>query len=413
MNKYFDVKDKVYDITEKYPETIEVFVANGFQPLANEKMRKLMGKTISLEMACKSKKVNLEIFTEKLIEAIEQNRNSVDSTLITKKENLDADIKLEGILPCPVRVPLLEGFNTWIEENKEILQLNIEYDLKSAHMGVSWLREKVESGNEDSLADLYLSAGFDLFFDKNLMGKFKEDGVFEDITDLEKLNEDFDNEELDLKDPERHYSILGVVPAVFMVNTEELRGRDFPKSWEDLLKPEFEASVSIPTMDNDLFNAILLNIYKKYGEEGIRKLAKAQFRSMHPAEMVKSHIRKNNSTVPTVTIMPYFFTNMVRPDSPLKTQWPEDGAIISPIFLLAKKKTKEKTKAVVDYIFSREVGELLSNNGKFPTTIPGIDNKLSPEQKFIWLGWDYIKSNNIGGLIDKCMKLFYEVNQEE
>ncbi len=413
MNKYFDVKDKVYDITEKYPETIEVFVANGFQPLANEKMRKLMGKTISLEMACKSKKVNLEIFTEKLIEAIEQNRNSVDSTLITKKENLDADIKLEGILPCPVRVPLLEGFNTWIEENKEILQLNIEYDLKSAHMGVSWLREKVESGNEDSLADLYLSAGFDLFFDKNLMGKFKEDGVFEDITDLEKLNEDFDNEELDLKDPERHYSILGAVPAVFMVNTEELRGRDFPKSWEDLLKPEFEASVSIPTMDNDLFNAILLNIYKKYGEEGIRKLAKAQFRSMHPAEMVKSHIRKNNSTVPTVTIMPYFFTNMVRPDSPLKTQWPEDGAIISPIFLLAKKKTKEKTKAVVDYIFSREVGELLSNNGKFPTTIPGIDNKLSPEQKFIWLGWDYIKSNNIGGLIDKCMKLFYEVNQEE
>ena len=413
MNKYFDVKDKVYDITEKYPETIEVFVANGFQPLANEKMRKLMGKTISLEMACKSKKVNLEIFTEKLIEAIEQNRNSVDSTLITKKENLDADIKLEGILPCPVRVPLLEGFNTWIEENKEILQLNIEYDLKSAHMGVSWLREKVESGNEDSLADLYLSAGFDLFFDKNLMGKFKEDGVFEDITDLEKLNEDFDNEELDLKDPERHYSILGAVPAVFMVNTEELRGRDFPKSWEDLLKPEFEASVSIPTMDNDLFNAILLNIYKKYGEEGIRKLAKAQFRSMHPAEMVKSHIRKNNSTVPTVTIMPYFFTNMVRPDSPLKTQWPEDVAIISPIFLLAKKKTKEKTKAVVDYIFSREVGELLSNNGKFPTTIPGIDNKLSPEQKFIWLGWDYIKSNNIGGLIDKCMKLFYEVNQEE
>ena len=51
-------------------------------------------------------------------------------------------LKWEGILPCPVRVPLLEGFNNWIEENKERLQLNIEYDLQSAHMGVNWLREK-------------------------------------------------------------------------------------------------------------------------------------------------------------------------------------------------------------------------------------------------------------------------------
>src|SRR5690606_10715202 len=106
-------------------------------------------------------------------------------------------------------------------------------------------------------------------------------------------------------------------------------------------------------------NAILLNIYKKFGEEGIKKLAKAQFRSMHPAEMVKSHIKKNNSDVPTVTVMPYFFTNMVRPNSPLKVQWPEDGAILSPIFLVAKKKTKERTKPIVDYLFSKEVGELL------------------------------------------------------
>ena len=105
-----------------------------------------------------------------------------------------------------------------------------------------------------------------IYFDKDLMGKFKENEVFQDITGLEKLNEDFDNQEIDLKDPERQYSIIGAVPAVFMVNTEELKGRDFPRTWEDLLKPEYEGSVSIPTMDNDLFNAILLNIYKSTGK---------------------------------------------------------------------------------------------------------------------------------------------------
>ena len=33
-----------------------------------------------------------------------------------------------------------------------------------------------------------MSAGFDLFFDKNLMGKFKAQGVFKDISGLNRLN---------------------------------------------------------------------------------------------------------------------------------------------------------------------------------------------------------------------------------
>lgn len=408
MNKYFDIKDKVYDITEKYPETIDIFVANGFDQLANEKMRKIMGKTITLEIALKSKKINVDLFAQKLIESIEQNRFSVDGGLIGFKGDDDGAVKIEGVLPCPVRVPLLEGFNSWLDSNKEKLDYKIDYELISAHIGVDWIREKIELDNENSLADVYLSAGFDLFFDRELIGKYKDMGVFEDITGLDKLNKDFDNDYIDLKDPDKHYSILGVVPAVFMVNTGELDGRKFPRTWEDLLEPEFEDSISIPTMDFDLFNAMLLNIYKTYGEEGIRKFGKSMFKSMHPAEMVKSHIKKNKSDRPTVTIMPYFFTRMVGPESPLKPQWPEDGAIISPVFLLTKKDTKERTKPIVDYIFSKEVGQLLSTNGKFPSTNPEIDNDLLATEKFIWLGWDYIRDNDIGKLIKECEDIFYD-----
>ncbi len=115
-----------------------------------------------------------------------------------------------------------------------------------------------------------MSAGFDLFFDKNLMGKFKAQGVFKDISGLNRLNRDFDNNEISLKDPKGQYSIIGVVPAVFLVNTEELNGREMPRTWEDLLKPEFENSISLPLHDFDLFNALILNIYKIYGEEGLK-----------------------------------------------------------------------------------------------------------------------------------------------
>lgn len=407
MNKYFNIKDKVYDITEKYPETIDIFVANGFEQLKNDAMRKIMGKTISLEMACISKRINVELFEQKLIDTVEQNRISEDISLTMGKSEEEGDIKIEGVLPCPVRIPLLEGFNKWMNVNRDKFDYKIEYELKSANVGVDWIREKIEAGNEDDLSDLFMSAGFDLFFDKKLMGKFISKGIFEDMSGMDQLNKDFDNEYIDLKDPKGQYSIMGVVPAVFLVNRDELKGREIPKTWEDLLKPEFENSISLPLNDFDLFNALLLNIYKDYGEEGIRKLGKSMFSNMSPAEMVKSHIKDTGSGKPTITVMPYLFTQMLRPDSPLKPVWPEDGSIISPVFMLSKKKNEERIKPFVDYFLSKEVGELLSTSGKFPSTHPEVDNGLSEDKKFKWLGWDYINNHDdIGDLIRLCLDIF-------
>ncbi len=406
MNKYFNIKDKVYDITEKYPETIDVFVTHGFTQLANEKMRKLMGKTISLEMALKSKRVNVDLFTEKLIEVIEQNRNFIDETLTLENKKEEADVKIDGVLPCPVRIPLMDAFNEWMEEEGSKLGMTVDYELKAASAGVDWLKEEIEKAEtEKELSDLFISAGFDLFFENRLMGKFKSKGTFEDITGFEQFNEDFQNEDINLQDPDREYSIIGVVPAVFLVNMEELKDQKAPRSWEDILKPEFENRVSLPIGDFDLFNAILLNIYKRYGEDGIKKLGKSLSKGMHPSEMVKSHMKIER---PAITIMPYFFTKMTKKDGPMKAIWPKDGAIISPIFLLSKRSKKDKLKPFVNLFASKEVGEILSHNGRFPSTNPEVDNQIPKDQKYMWLGWDYIKENDIGKLIKECERIFNE-----
>ena len=70
---------------------------------------------------------------------------------------------------------------------------------------------------------MFISAGFDLFFDKDLMGKFKEQGIFKDMTGIEKYNSDFDNENIHLKDPHGDYSMIGVVPAIFIVNKNSIK----------------------------------------------------------------------------------------------------------------------------------------------------------------------------------------------
>lgn len=404
MTKYFNVEDSLYDITERYPETIDLFESIGFPGMKDENKRKLIGKTITLETALKLKKINLDVFTENLEDAINHNKAINDET--DKVTSNDADIKIAGILPCPVRIPLMESFTKWMESTGNNLGTKIDYELKAASMGVDWLKESLEkTENPNVLSDIFISAGFDLFFDKKLIGKWASKGVFEDITKMEHYNQEFDNEEICLKDPNRNYSIMGVVPAVFLINTEELNGRNMPKSWEDILQPEFENSVSLPIGDFDLFNAILLNIHQKYGEEGLRRLGKCLSTGMHPSEMVKSHRKQLK---PVVTIMPYFFTKMIKKNDPMKPVWPSDGAIISPIFLLSKKSKKEKLQPVVDFFASKEVGEILSHNGKFPSVNPEVDNMISKEHKYMWLGWDYIYNNDMGELINRCERIFNE-----
>lgn len=409
-NKYFDIKDTLFDITEKYEEAKELLISAGIDSIKDEEQRIRIGKRLTLEMALKMKKINVETFSKQLIGLLQAKENSIEE-LPEKTESEESDIRIEGILPCPVRVPLMESFQEWMKDHEEETDLKIGYELKAASMGVDWLKDSLEkSESADVLADIFISAGFDLFFDKDLIGKYKSENVFEDITGMDHYNKDFENDYMSLKDPDNEYSMIGVVPAVFLVNSEELNGRKMPTSWDDILGQEFENSVSLPIGDFDLFNAILLNIQNKYGDEGVKKLGKSLLQSMHPSEMVKSHIKKSGK--PVVTIMPYFFTKMTKRGGPMKAVWPSDGAIISPIFMLTKKEGKENLKPIVDFFGSVEVGEILSHNGRFPSVNPDVDNMISKEQKYMWYGWDNIKKNDIGKLIARCEKLFHESVQE-
>lgn len=390
-----DIKDTLFNITEKHEEALDLLISLGFDSLKDDNLRKVFGSSISLENALKSKKINADEFVTRLMERIEENKSA--------QKKFKDTIRITGVLPCPVKVPLMETFEKWLSEQN--FDFNLNYDLKAASMGIDWIKDEMK--NSVNVPDLFISAGFDLFFDKNLLGKYKSENLFEDITGIQKYNDDFS--EYNLEDPSCQYSMLGIVPAVFLVNKDELKGRKIPQSWEELMSGEFENNVSLPISDFDLFNALLLNIYRLYGEEGIRKLARIFQKNMHPSEMIKSHMKRER---PAITIMPYFFTWMVREGSPMELVWPKDGAIISPIFMLTKKETKDKTKTIADFFASKEAGEILSHKGKMPSVNPEVDNQIPKENKYIWLGWDFIKENDISNLIKKCENIFNDTLKE-
>ncbi len=401
MSKYFKINDRIETILNKYPETIDFFVNKGFENLKTEDGKKLLGK-LNLDIVLKTKSIGIEGFSDMLNDFIELSRNSADLTLNEKTKRTNG-VKVIGLLPCPVRVPLLEQFDAFVEKS----EYDIEYDLKAASHGLEWLKGTVRNESDyNNLADIYLSAGFDLFFDENLMGKFKKANVFKDAVKYKDYNSEFEN----LRDPSGDYSILAVVPAVFLVNSKELNGREIPKTWADLLKPEFEKSVSLPVSDFDLFNAILLNIYKLYGDEGVKKLGKSLIQNLHPAQMVKSDRMTVNR--PTVTIMPYFFTRMTKEGGTMIPVWPEDGAIISPVFMLTKREKVDKMQDLIDFFSSKAVGEILSHKGFFPSVNPEVVNGTPEGKKYLWIGWDYIYNNNLQEQMHHCEDLFNKASLE-
>ena len=404
MNEFFSLNDTLYSIVEKYPETLGFFVTNGFEQLKNNKMLETMGKTITLEMALKSRKINPELFEEKLITFLQKDE-MVDISLNINRGDVEGDVLIEGVLPCPIRIPLLEGIKKWVEEENSKRNYTIAYDLKSANLGLDWVTEKIKIGDPEKVADVLLSAGYELFFDENLMGQYMKNGIFE--TYIEEMNKDFCNDKIDLRDPKRQYAIVGVVAAVFLINKTTLGNRKAPETWEELLSDEFEDSVALPMNDLDLFNALVVTIYKEYGMEGIHKLAKVYKKSLHPAQMVKAKSR-NKDEAPAISIIPYFFTQMLTGASDLYSIWPKDGALLSPIFILSKKEKEDKVKPFLDFFLSENIGTIFSANGKFPSTNPNVENGLEPDQNFKWIGWDFIHNNDIGSLLKNCEKEFID-----
>jgi hypothetical protein len=68
MLKIIDLKKNVYELTETYPELIEVLKEMGFLGVANPIARKTLGKVITIPQGCKKLGKNLNEVIKKLKE---------------------------------------------------------------------------------------------------------------------------------------------------------------------------------------------------------------------------------------------------------------------------------------------------------------------------------------------------------
>jgi ABC-type Fe3+ transport system substrate-binding protein len=247
---------------------------------------------------------------------------------------------------------------------------------------------KVE--NIDDFPDIVASMGFGDFFRQDFVERFVRKGYFATAW-TGSVNEPF--EKAGFRDPDGWYTIYSVFAYIMLVDTGKLGDVPVPRRWSDLLDPRLKDNIMVNGGDGLVAEVPLLYFFREYGEQGLIQLAQNIKQSGHPAQLAKAAASPHSAGA-AVYIMPWFFAQARSMSAEVELVWPEDGAITNPIYLLVKESKMEELKPIVDCITGPEMGAG-SAEACFPSLNPFVDNKLPPGATFKWLGWDYIKSNNI------------------
>ncbi|MFO8063601.1 MAG: DUF1858 domain-containing protein, partial [Spirochaetia bacterium] len=174
MSYDINAGDTLYDITERYPETIDTLVEAGFSRMSDPAARKRFGSSITLETAARVKGLEPDALAARLKVVVEAQRRTEDATLAaTAGEASRPGAAFEskrgvwtvGLVPCPIRVPIMEELSEVAEQFTAETGRELSYDLQAAYTGTEWIEEHIAPGARiDSLPDVFLSAGYKLFF---------------------------------------------------------------------------------------------------------------------------------------------------------------------------------------------------------------------------------------------------------
>jgi ABC-type Fe3+ transport system substrate-binding protein len=182
-----------------------------------------------------------------------------------------------------------------------------------------------------------------------------------------------------------------------MVDTRKLGGRPAPRRWSDLLDPIYRDDIVVNGASDRKFSDVpLLYFHKRHGVEGLRRYAAQVRDSWHPAEMVKA-INRADPERPAIYVLPYFFARARQRPEEVPIVWPEEGALVSPMYFLAKSKLRPGMESVVAGLTGEAMGRKYAAVG-FPFMRPGLDAGIPPGARFDWLGWDYVRQNDMEAL---------------
>ncbi len=381
-------------------------IAQGLEVALKEPFLGKLGPMLPLDVFLNARGLNPEAFLQAALENTPDTVVSQAAASSLLDTPTGKGLHVLGLLPCPLRQPLVSAFETFLAENS--CQAPLKYCLEgNANQQLSYYGFVPHFERFDDLPDLLISPGVNSFFGSAFRERFLDKGHFTDASDDEAWA---DEAYRPLRDPLRQFTVLCWNVLVMVVDHTQWQGDTLPQYWADLLAPEYRNRVAIRGQEDFFCETVLLNFYREFGMQGIERFAQSVLEGVHPAEMVKwAGVGREGK--PAVMIMPYFFARLIKRKDRVTIVWPNDGAIASPVSMLVKRNAGDDLQKIAKFFASADVARLCAK-AFFPSHHPAARADLPEPATLKWLGWDFIRNEDMDACLEHVMEHFLPIYRD-
>lgn len=307
--------------------------------------------------------------------------------------------------PCPVKLVMKETMDRASAAMQAGGQPPLSMHVPMGCTSVDPYDPLCFESDPDALPGVIASIGFGDFWKRGFVERFA--GVFEAakppvVSPL--------YEKAGMLDPDGARTIYGCTPYLFVVDEARMDGLAAPRTWAELLEPRYHDRITMCGDGDDMADAVLLSVFKDFGLEGIKRLAESCRGFMHSSSMTKAAGARDGGPG-AIFIMPAFFACSTRQPASVRVVWPQDGAAASPLYFLARKSGKQRLAPVVDAL-TTGFAAIPSAAWFAPLALAPERSPLPPEASLKWVGWDFIRANDINALRDELNKTFRTLHRQ-
>lgn len=301
-------------------------------------------------------------------------------------------------LPCPLKVPVMAEL-----ERLHAAHARTGFRVYLDSCGRHTLNDLADQLRDpDEVPDVVISAGLNSFLSLPFQDRFTRTGLMASIAPP------LDGSLAQFREPTGAYAVYAVNPLVIVAVKSRLKGRPVPRSWERLLDPAYAGDVGLcGEAESAGDSTALLHYHGRFGPEGVRRFARTVACNTHPSQILRP---MPGAKAPALGVMPLFFARSAPRQDDVEIVWPEEGGLVSPLFVLAKAERLEETRPLLDFFLGEPMARVASG-AHMPALFPGLPGTLPPEARLSWIGWDVVASRDVGALCREAGRVFLEAYQ--
>ena len=385
----------VSELIDLWPQTIDTFVKMGFAPITNKLLRKTIARYVTIRQAANFRNVDLNILLLNLETAITNptahNEAFINPDRLRFDENaipdLQGDLTILGLIPCPLRNVLVEKFDAFVQENYTDKQNKVAWWFSAEGTGTNdvknFIRSTAKAENFEKFPHIFKAVGTELFLNDEFCRKMYKDSIFKTTSINSLARPEFQK----LEDPHRKLQLQFVLLLSFYCHRNEMKNIPLPETWFDLTNDIYRGKIVIPSLNLPIMPDFLSALYYYLGDSLFMKFCQNVSFALHPSQ---SATKNNKSNSPGIFITPIHFSKIMKVKDGVHII-PKDGFVTVPSYFSLTVSNK-LTDTAVKYFLSEKYLETYYKLGSFIPNNKNIEVDL-PLDKLICRPWESLLEN--------------------